>query len=124
MLYNRATTELYVRASSVQINNRLGSAPDITFYEQFATSDGVALDGLRSSCALTMDDPTESFELVHPETGAALGSMSYAELQVALYSLYLKAATERDEREAPVVEEGPEEQTYVINEELDNGPTD
>lgn len=117
MLYRRESKELYVRAHHIGIENQLGETPNITFHEQFATMDGLVVDGRLGSCALEMTDPTESFPLYHPETGTELGTLTYAELQVALYSLYLYAASKRDDKLAeleaiePVADESPADWT-------------
>ena len=110
MLYKEEETTIYRRANTIVINNELDMSPEITFHEQFATVDGMALDGRLGSCGLTMEEGSaETFTLVHPELGVELGEMSYVELQVAIYSLYLHAADKRDNPPAPVVEEEAEE---------------
>lgn len=99
MLYKQQTTEMYTRASSIVIDNPLAAIPNITFHEQYATTDGVAIAGRAGSCWLNLNPGTEPtpFDLVHPETGEAVGSMTYGEFQLALYSLYLHVAAKRDE---------------------------
>ena len=110
MLYKEEETTIYRRANNVVINNELGMTPDITFHEQYATAGGEAINGRVGSCSLTMEQGSaETFTLVHPELGVELGEMSYVELQVAIYSLYLHAADKRDNPPAPVVEEEAEE---------------
>lgn len=100
MLYNETATTIYRRSNNVTFNNELGQLPQVTFHEQYATVDGVAIDGRAGSCALEMPaDVTEEFPLVHPLTGESLGTTSYANLHVILHSLYLHAATTRDSAE-------------------------
>ncbi len=48
---------------------------------------------------VTITDPNESFNIVHPVTGAVTGTMTFAQLKVQMYSLYLHLATVRDENE-------------------------
>lgn len=97
MLYNETATTLYKRSNVIVINNELGITPEITFHEQYATSEGDAVDGRAGSCALVMPEETDAtFPLVHPLTGESLGTTSYANLHVILHSLYLHAATTRD----------------------------
>jgi hypothetical protein len=45
----------------------------------------------------TAENAAEQFDLMHPETGAVIGSMTYQELYVALASAYLHVATKRDQ---------------------------
>lgn len=45
----------------------------------------------------TITDPTQSFDLVDPTTGTVIGSKTFAQLKVELYSLYLYLAALRDE---------------------------
>ncbi|MCY1455440.1 hypothetical protein D9M71_725760 [compost metagenome] len=45
----------------------------------------------------TPEKTSEAFDLIHPESGAVLGSMTYQELYVALASAYLHVATKRDQ---------------------------
>jgi hypothetical protein len=117
MLYKEEETTIYRRANTVVINNELGLTPDITFHEQYATVGGEAINGRLGSCSLALEEGSEeTFTLVHPELGVKLGEMSYLELQVAIYSLYLHAADKRDNPPAPVVEEE--------SEETEDGPTE
>lgn len=109
MLYKEETVEVYTRASDIMITNPLPSAglpPQIRFNEERAVKqpDGelVSLGGFSGVCqlALTPDTASTSFDLLHPETNAVLGSATYQDLQVMLYSLYIHAADLRD-NEAP-----------------------
>lgn len=45
----------------------------------------------------TVTDPTQAFNLVDPSTGAVTGSMTFAQLKVQMYSLYLYLAAIRDQ---------------------------
>lgn len=98
MLYNQQTKELYVRAETIVVNNPLnGLEPSVTFHEQYATTDGEAIQGRTGSCSLDMPaDVEETFALVHPVTGDSLGEASFGTLQVMLHSLYLHVASLRD----------------------------
>lgn len=59
-----------------------------------ATTERVALDtpGLQ----ITISDPTASFNVVHPATGVVTGTMTFAQLKIQMYSLYLHFAAIRD----------------------------
>jgi len=88
------------RAAQVTINNPLAGVPSLGFQEE----DVVQANGqtfrtpLGATSALTVPfDPAGSIALVNPETGAPLGAtVSHQELYVILYSVYLKAAQDRD----------------------------
>ena len=106
MLYNETTTTLYKRANVIVINNELGTSPEITFHEQYATLEGQGIEGRVGSCSLVM--PAESgatFPLEHPITGDPLGEASFESLQVMLHSLYLYTAAIRDNPPVEIVPE-------------------
>ena len=114
MLYNETTTTLYKRANVIVINNELGTAPEITFQEQYATIEGESVEGRVGSCSLVM--PSEAgatFPLEHPITGDPLGEASFESLQVMLHSLYLYTAAIRDNppEEPEPTEEEPTDAT-------------
>jgi len=46
--------------------------------------------------AVTITDPNASFNVVNPITGAVTGQMTFAQLKVQMYSLYLHLAALRD----------------------------
>ena len=97
MLYNETATTVYKRANAIVVNNELGETPVVTFHEQYAFVEGVAVDGRAGSCSMDMPaDLAETFPLVHPETGESLGSADFGTLQVMLHSLYLHVADLRD----------------------------
>ncbi len=48
---------------------------------------------------VTITDPTESFDIVNPTTGEVTGTMTFAQLKVQMYSLYLHLAALRDAAE-------------------------
>lgn len=45
----------------------------------------------------TITDPTQSFDLIDPTTGAVIGSKTFAQLKIELYSMYLYLAAIRDQ---------------------------
>ena len=98
MLYNQEETTIYKRSNLIVINNELtGIPPSITFHEQYATVDGVAINGRASMCTQELStDPDADFALLNPETGEEIGRMTEQAFQVALYSLYINAAQLRD----------------------------
>lgn len=108
MLYKEQDAKLYTRVCDIIINNPhegMGLHPSIRFNEEYAV---VELDGTvkpQGPAGLCMqefraDNATTPFDLLHPETGAVIGSATFQDLQVMLFSLYFHTATERDN--APV----------------------
>lgn len=111
MLYNERTSRVYTRASTIVVNNPMpqdGIPPDIRFYEQdvLVDPDGTMLpvvtDRMDPNGGVGVTLQTElrdtPFDLVHPETGAVVGTAKYQDLELMLYSLYFHAAAERDAR--------------------------
>ena len=95
------TGSKYTRANQIVISNDENQTPFIYFNEENV----VILDaetkiknpagGIRLE--FNQETANTSFDMLNPETGDPLGaSMTYQELYVALYSLYIKAATDRD----------------------------
>lgn len=91
----------YRRAGEVVISNGL-EKKSIQFIEQ----DVVVLDGTvvvkhgdTIDELFTLENAATPFDLLNPETGEVLGSMTYQDLYVGLHSLYLHLATTRDLKE-------------------------
>lgn len=51
---------------------------------------------LTSELRATITDPNEAFDLLHPVTGAVIGSMTFLQLYTQMYSLYRHLAAVRD----------------------------
>lgn len=105
MLYKEESLSTYTRASDVIINNPLPSSglmPYIRFNEEMAIkqADGTlqSIGGMYGHCGLDMtpENATQPFDLRHPETDEVIGSATYLDLQVMLYSLYRQATELRD----------------------------
>lgn len=45
----------------------------------------------------TITDPNQAFDIVNPVTGDVTGTMTFAQLKVQMYSLYLYLASIRDQ---------------------------
>ena len=89
--------EAWTRAYQVVIENRLDQVPVIVFNEEIVVNTGTTKVSKHiSSVGESFQDPTKTFELIHPETGANLGTASYQQLYVFLSSLYLHVAQNRD----------------------------
>lgn len=91
----------YRRCKCVTVSNELGTLPTINFSEE----DVIKVDDLNAiktnigaiNEQLTADNINTSFPLVHPDTLAPLGgSMTYAEVSIAIRSLYAFLAARRD----------------------------
>lgn len=97
--YKETTTlaKEWQRCRTVTISNPLGGTPAISFEEErlIQMSDGVARRSA-TGCGLKFT-PAATFPLLDPSTNLPVGaSMTHADLYVALYSLYMQTAVERD----------------------------
>lgn len=93
----------WTRAQQVTIDNPMTGPKYATFSEERVLSiGGETVRQPAGSCRLTMDDDSldTAFDLLHPETGTVIGSTTYAQAYVMLYSLYMHAAKLRDEKAA------------------------
>lgn len=104
-LYKKTTigdATTYVRPFQTVSNGPLVGLNSLTIFEEKvivlpdASSVVVPLDTVVMA---TITDPTESFNVVNPATGAVIGTKTLAELKIEMYSLYLHLAAQRDEAE-------------------------
>ncbi|BAU76119.1 hypothetical protein [Metapseudomonas furukawaii] len=93
----------WVRCGYLGVNNprpHLGD-PSVTFVEEevIALGDGRELITPLGNLVepVNAGNLGESFDLLHPETGAVLGQMTYQDLYVALASAYRHVAGKRDQ---------------------------
>lgn len=94
------TGESWTRCHTVTIHNALAGVPAIAFSEERVTV--LAGETLhRWTDTLRKDfDMAGTFPLLDPSTNAPTGAtMTHAQLYVALYSLYMQTASERDAQE-------------------------
>ena len=105
MLYNEKTASAYTRAHTVTLRNphdSLSLTPSVTFHEEHVLSGlnakGVTLSPSSDNIAVqyTPEAMAEEFPLLHPETGAVLGTATLVDLQVLLHSLYFHETAKRD----------------------------
>jgi hypothetical protein len=85
------------RCNVVVVTNPLGGKPKIAFEEErvFSVGGRVIKEGI-GGC-LKAFAPDGAFPLLYPATNLPTGmSMTHTELYVALYSLYMQTAMERD----------------------------
>lgn len=92
----------YTRANRVILQNELDAPKSITFSEQeiFTLPDTSRVVKHSGSVGVTLDETnaTTPFNLIHPETGAVLGTTTYQDVYVLMHSLYYHLVTERDNR--------------------------
>lgn len=92
----------WTRSHKIVIDNPYIGIPSITFYEQEVVSspDMPSVSIIPTQSILVKNyAPLEVIDILDPETGAPTGiTMSSEALYAALYSLYVKAATERDNK--------------------------
>ena len=86
------------RSYRVTIVNQYGGIPAIVFDEEKIAllDNGLKVNTPGGQLVEPMTDPTTTFDLIHPETGAVIGTAQYLNLHVLLYSLYLHLAAQRD----------------------------
>lgn len=89
----------WVRAFHVDCRNPIDGEKTITYHEETA----ILIDGktVTSRQGQTLTCPYDgiegdTFDLVHPATGAVLGQMTEQQLYLAMSSHYLHSATKRD----------------------------
>lgn len=90
-------TESWCRANKVTVENELGQIPVISFSEEevlVVNGKKLVLGG--ALLQENMGDPSVTFDLLNPETDEVIGSVSYMDVYVTLYSLYKKLALARD----------------------------
>lgn len=97
--YNESTVTgtSWQRCHTVTIRNPLGGAPKIEFAEERVIAlDGEDMQTWVEGCSKSFS-PTGQFPLLDPETNLPTGlTMTHADLYMALYSLYMQTAAERD----------------------------
>jgi hypothetical protein len=85
------------RCHTVTIQNQLELPKKIDFQEeQVIDINGKIYHEWVAGCS-TVFDPSASFDILDPQTNVATGqAMTHQDLYVALYSLYMQTAQERD----------------------------
>jgi hypothetical protein len=87
------------RCNKIDIRNPLEGQKFVVFVEEAVTDlgNGKILKEPVGQIVEEFVDPAVVVPLLHPETGALLGSsVTYQDIYVILHSLYLKLANERD----------------------------
>lgn len=88
------------RCHTVTVRNPLGGVPVIEFAEERVIAiDGDDIKQWCQGCGKAFD-MAGTFPLLDPATNATTGAtMTHAQLYVAIYSLYMQTAAERDAQE-------------------------
>lgn len=96
------TGESWQRCYAVRIDNPLDATPVIFFNEELVVKVGTNIINKPNTVCSKIFNATETFELLNLDTNQPTGqTMTHQELYQALYSLYIKTATERDNYTAP-----------------------
>lgn len=91
------STESWCRSNKVVIENELNQVPMISFTEEevlVVNGKKLVLGG--ALLQENMTDPSKTFDLLNPETDEVVGSATYMQVYVMLYSLYKTLALARD----------------------------
>jgi hypothetical protein len=87
----------WTRSNGVNISNPYNGMPVISFQEeQILEVNGTTFVKPLGQLTENFADPSKQFDLVNPADGMVIGTASYMEIYLILYSLYLKLTTERD----------------------------
>jgi hypothetical protein len=100
--YNESTVagSKWTRCYRLQIDNKSGATPKVVFFEEdrIQLEDGSSISTNRGAIHVAFESPEKSFPLLDPVTSDPLNmTMTHGEVYVALRSLYLALALERDE---------------------------
>lgn len=108
-IYENISGTKWKRSNIVKITNELDQTASIHFKEQWIIDDGVnKIKQPAGQCSDKMENPSETFNLLNPDTQEVIGSMSYQEVYIALHSLYRHVAEKRDAAAAAEISGGPQ----------------
>src|SRR5271154_5867366 len=102
-IYRKATdgnnNVTYTRPRQTTMVNPLGGVPNVIISEDdVVVPNGlpaIAKDGVSAQINVPLTDPTVTFNIVDPTTGATTATMNVATLHNAMYSFYLYLAAIR-----------------------------
>jgi hypothetical protein len=87
-----------IRSNKVTIINNKGEIPSIAFSQQVLAEfdDGQKMViGVAPDATALMNDPSTTFNLINPEDNTTvLGTATYQDLYIMVYSLYFKIITD------------------------------
>jgi len=123
MNYKTENVDIYTRAVQVLINNPVQADidPSIKFFEEKVKVEGdntvsLGMDGSVLHTHYTDLNKDTEFNLLNPEDNSVMGTQTYEQFFMSLYSLYWHMAQDRDsisqEPEVPV-EEAPVEDPVI-----------
>lgn len=91
------TADSYVRANRVVVENPLGVLPSIMFIEEEVVTRGADTFKLpTSTLRAQMTEPATTFNILNPTDDSIIGSSTYQDVYVLLYSLHRHLAAIRD----------------------------
>lgn len=92
-----------MRAHTIVARNPPSGVPGMEFHEEFLTelSDGRLLQEPQGVLRKDFSAPLTQFNLLNPLDGSVIGTATFQDVYVMLYSLYLHVATERDNAPPP-----------------------
>lgn len=104
--YNESnvTGTTWQRCYKIEVRNPYQGPKGAIFLEEEVTSlaNGKIIQEPTTNMQELFDVPTKTIELVNPETGDLLGnSVTYQDVYVILYSLYMQLAAARDAAQSP-----------------------
>lgn len=87
------------RCVRVTIDNNYGQVPQVTFHEEVVTQVGDKQFKENCGAVYAEFDQNAVIQLLSPETGEPTGAtMTQGQVHLAMWSLYMAKAKERDER--------------------------
>lgn len=91
------------RANKITISNPHVGLPSISFAEEDLTvlSDGRMTNTPLSTLDQAFDNPATVFNLVNPLDGTVIGTATYQDVYVMMFSIYAALAAARDAAPAP-----------------------
>lgn len=99
------------RCYTITIDNPYQATPVITFHEELVVQIGDnTIRQPKTSCRVQFD-PNQTFNVVNPENNINTGAtLTHKDLYVYLYSLYIDAATKRDNENLGIAVNIPNQQ--------------
>lgn len=98
------TGTTWQRCHKIEIRNPNGGSKSAIFFEEEITSleNGRVIQEPITNIQEQFSDPMKTIELLNPETGDQLGNtVTYQDVYVILYSLYMQLAAARDAAHNP-----------------------
>ena len=95
------------RTHGINVINAYQQMPTIQFQEEDRTMlpNGQTMVTNNTAVEGDFSDPTATFPLIDPNTGATIGQAAHQDVYVMLFSLYMSLAAIRDNPVAPVVQD-------------------